>query len=837
MEVKYKGVIKIQKKNIEVVINIIIGIASAILVCYTGAANLFSVVDFPTTITIRGTAQCNKDSYGTDVRIKNIMVDGEILELNEMQKNGNWIYSEDSLIAIAPQHPVTVCFDASNARKMELTMVKQMGSGIVEVWANDRFLTEVDLYSSEYTVESIKLPLTYIKISSNIIAFIIIVCGCTLFIFFVNKQLRLMKNDLEVRKLCRILSIPMIFWLVGALIFHHIRFFIVGSVCILLFISIIFPIKAILKKNGIVVISIGLKNILFLITAILMWYVVENVNTRVIDFDGHYFIANIVIYCFIVLSLYAVTKRISFSVIVAMIIAFVYSVSNYYVVQFRGSPIVPSDFFSVGIATTVMKNYQYKLTWNIYNSFFIVVVWGILVNYIAADMKKIKVKEQIIVATLTLSLLSIILKADLFKPVLDFWNLNISTKQYGLALSFVSNFRRMRVEPPQGYSESYLDILYEEYFNDENSMINDFEPNIIVIMNESFSDLNSVASVLDSNDYLSYYNNLYENTIKGKAFVSTIGGGTCNSEYEFLTGNSIGFVPGSFPYQQFIHTNRFSLARELKEEGYSTVALHPYNKSGYNRPKVYSYLGFDEFYSIEDFQDPELSRERYVTDRENYKKVIELFEKYDEKGPLFLFNVTMQNHSGYNTNYFGENVIQVPQYEGKYPDVEEYLTLIDESDKAIQILVEYFSKIEEPTVVVMFGDHQPKMSDDFYKDMFEKNMTEWTLEEQQKRYEVPFFIWSNFDIEEKDGLVTSLNYLSSLVFDEIGMDMGEYRTFLLKLSKTIPAMNINGYIGDDGYWHTYTEENEIYTSQLENYWKLQYNNMFSREKNIWFSFP
>lgn len=45
--------------------------------------------------------------------------------------------------------------------------------------------------------------------------------------------------------------------------------------------------------------------------------------------------------------------------------------------------------------------------------------------------------------------------------------------------------------------------------------------------------------------------------------------------------------------------------------------------------------------------------------------------------------------------------------EGKYPKVDQYLSLIKKSDTALQELIEYYSQVDEPTIICIFGDHQP----------------------------------------------------------------------------------------------------------------------------------
>lgn len=128
----------------------------------------------------------------------------------------------------------------------------------------------------------------------------------------------------------------------------------------------------------------------------------------------------------------------------------------------------------------------------------------------------------------------------------------------------------------------------------------------------------------------------------------------------------------------------------------------------------------------------------------------------------------MQNHSGYDTGYFTENAVRIPGHEGEFPNAEEYLTLIRESDAAIPMLIDYFSKIEDPTVIVFFGDHQPMVEESFYETLAGKPLTEWTLAEAQSRYIVPFFTGQNYEIDAEENVFTSANFLSELMFEKAG---------------------------------------------------------------------
>lgn len=268
---------------------------------------------------------------------------------------------------------------------------------------------------------------------------------------------------------------------------------------------------------------------------------------------------------------------------------------------------------------------------------------------------------------------------------------------------------------------------------------------------------------------------------------------------------------------------------------YQCVAMHPFQASGWNRPSVYEYLGFDECYFVEDFPQENLVRE-YVSDQEMFEFLIKTFE-IKKDSPMFLFGVTMQNHGDYT--YSGENYEQHISLDGlgdAYPEVEQYLSLIYETDKAVEYLITYFQDVEEDVIIVFFGDHQPKINESFYEDV--SGTTADTLAEQQKRYQVPFFIWTNYDIEEQyiDG--TSLNYLSSYVYDAAGITLPRYNQFLREMEQWIPSINANGFYSlSAGGYLPFVEANEDERKWLELYEILQYNCIFDTQNRSNAFFP
>ena len=129
----------------------------------------------------------------------------------------------------------------------------------------------------------------------------------------------------------------------------------------------------------------------------------------------------------------------------------------------------------------------------------------------------------------------------------------------------------------------------------------------------------------------------------------------------------------------------------------------------------------------------------------------------------------------------------------------------------------------------MFGDHQPSIETGFIEEiMGVDSLSNLTPEQEQKRYCTPFYIWANYDIEEQTIERVSSNYLSSLVLKTAGIKLTEYNKYLLNLSTTLPVIDNAGYIDSAGVHYKWSDASP-YTSILDEYEKIQYNNIFDRE--------
>ena len=582
-------------------------------------------------------------------------------------------------------------------------------------------------------------------------------------------------------------------------------------------------------------------------------------NMTYLGFLGNYLVILIMYFIF-----FALTGNLKVSYLVVTPILYGFALAHCYVMNFRGTPFIPMDFLSITTAAGVANTYNYWPDYKIITGTMLFIF--ILIISIKTKTPRYNILTKVISRTFAATFSSVLLIlffgtsvfADMgVRP--DFWNQTRGYRNYGFVFSFFSNTKYLYMSEPDEYDPNAIkDYVNNGEQNEDNIDDSYQKPNIICIMNETLSDLRVLGDLQTNEEYMPFLSNLKENTVRGNLYVPVIGAGTSNTEFEFLTGHSTAFLPsGSNAYMLYIKNHIASLVSTMEAQGYSSFALHPYYKAGWKRTEVYENLGFNKFVGLEDILGPDLIQEfqangsdpdylqglidesfpdsgmllrQYVSDKYNYDLLIKDYENRDKSVPYFAFNVTMQNHGGYtiSAQNFEEN-IYATNVSKTYPKANKYLSLIKYTDDAFKGLIEYFSNVKEPTVICMFGDHQPSIETGFISEiMGVDSLSNLTPEQEQSRYCTPFYIWANYDIEEQEIERLSSNYLSSLVLKTAGIKLTEYNKYLLNLSKTLPVIDNAGYIDAEGNYYKWSD-NSPYTDLLDEYEKIQYNNIFDRE--------
>ena len=518
----------------------------------------------------------------------------------------------------------------------------------------------------------------------------------------------------------------------------------------------------------------------------------------------------------------------------------VFVIMNELLLIFRKAAITPTDIFSFKTAVAVSGQYKFVFTYKM----LIAVVSAAAALFVSLKFNiRLSIKERkmfsvvFTLVPLTVVVLGVVYVNNKEIKDIDQFDVSLSNKNAGTVTTFANGIKTMLVKPPEGYSDQKAEELLSAYKADNNTSFE--SPNVVVVMNEAFSDLSAFCGIGSAEEFMPNILAMNENVHKGYAHVSVFGGNTANTEFEFLTGNSLYFLPnGYIPYMRSITQKTPSIVDDFNALGYKTEAIHPYMPQCWRRSSVYPLFGFDEFISGPDF-DPNSTTDttkmrgsidfgdlkyirKYISDEEDLDKVFDELNK-DPDTPKFIFNVTMQNHGPYTykdedfDEYLEKGGINIAEYEDS-DEVMQYLTLVRESDKAFAEFTKKLKEIERPTVVVMFGDHLPGLK------AVNESIKDKSAAEKQAKYIVPYIMWADFDIgyEENDEPI-AMPYLSIELKKLINMPMTSWDVLREKTREDSPSLNAYGRFDKDGNWHA---KDEGASEALKIYELVQYGHMF-----------
>lgn len=353
-------------------------------------------------------------------------------------------------------------------------------------------------------------------------------------------------------------------------------------------------------------------------------------------------------------------------------------------------------------------------------------------------------------------------------------------------------------------------------------------PNVIMLLSESFFDVTELPGITYEEDPLSDFHAAQAAGVSGDFHTRTLGYGTCSIEMEILTGINTRFFSADQLLSEWDPQDLEKLStvpRLFQENGYYTAFLHTFNDSIYNRTPTYSRLGFDDLYFSGDFAavDPDaaaapdywaymqnqlsggLYSDDYLADA-----IIKLYER-EEDSPVFLYGVTMENHTPYPADKYES--YDYPFTSGLPEDAVGMLNAVTQgaanSSKALGKLIEYFSDCGEPTIIVFFGDHRPGLPLDsggmIYSElgMCPENSSEWSLENIEELYSTNYVIWANDEsllpaLAGTDDADTSSNFLGLDVLRAADVELDAYWRMIASLKESCTAFTWEYFISADG---------------------------------------
>lgn len=516
-------------------------------------------------------------------------------------------------------------------------------------------------------------------------------------------------------------------------------------------------------------------------------------------------------------------------------------------VFYRNAPLKISDFRLAGEALNMTKNSYYpdlRGTLTCLGG----IIFLIALAFVFKS-KKIRIKDRLIsilVVLISSSLLIVFVysKDGLFYKLPVMGNIYNSIDQFnskGFNYSFLYNLKNSFIRPPEGYSEK--DIKERDCLDQSENIaaIKKMErPNIIWIMGEAFTDLsqNPQFSFEKGNDPNENFNILQEKSIlHGRIVVPAYIGGTGDTEFDVLTGAmTINCAPDNNYAFNAIKRDVVSLPNLLKSIGYKTMGFHPGYAWFYGRQDVYPKLGLDDNIFLEDIKEP-LMKGGYVDEKqfteiykENFLRAIK-----KSKDPVFSYAVDIQNHGPYDKTKYGEILpfsCKAQLSDEVKNSIGSYFLGVKAMDKMLGDMYKMMEDIDEPTIMVFYGDHLPGLgTNQSAFDEIGKHLSNDNIEKEVEYYSTPYIVVANEraralmdrdKIEIKDGQPVSSNYLSSMVLDML--DFNKVDNFFIynsDLRKRLPIISRNFiYDGSEAYPRHEVKDNA--KAYYDDYRRYQY---------------
>ena len=529
-----------------------------------------------------------------------------------------------------------------------------------------------------------------------------------------------------------------------------------------------------------------------------------------------------------------------------------FSIADVFVASARGYELIAVDLINLSTAKTVASNYNYDLKHVFFYAVIPYALFLLAITNLNIKDKKIPVKKDVIRCALATGALILATFLSALPYQLEHV---IRTYNYGpsyantFVLNLIYSFNLFHVKAPVDYSISYIDQEAEKITAraDASEDWLDDDVNIIVIMNEAYADIGIYEKQFGSyTEPAPFFYELTqdENCISGYYLASIFGSNTANSEFEFLTGLSLGYInDGMVPYTAYITREVEALPHYLATQGYTSFAMHPNLSQNWRRNTVYPFMGFDKMIFEEKMTLTSADYYRnYPTDMYAYRTMVEEIDTLQNEGNdrIFAFLITMQNHGGFAdftsySNFTPSTYVTKGTNENiEIDQMNSYLSLIHESDVALEYLVNWIKEQDEKYVLFFFGDHQPSVSGLF-------NSAEYT----QQSYEVPFFLWANYDIPEEvktsikeqyvymDGshANTSMNFCALDVLRYAGIPYSPYYQTLSGIRKDVPMINCDYYYDVASKDFQLIPDGEQPNDAMKLYSYLEYDALFDKKNS------
>ena len=528
---------------------------------------------------------------------------------------------------------------------------------------------------------------------------------------------------------------------------------------------------------------------------------------------------------------------------------------NFYTLQLRGEPFLPWDLAQVSEAAGVASAAGIKIQTSMIVT--VVVELALMAGsfFLYRGRHKQRWLPRVAGSAATAAALCLLIFGVYLQPAVcqaigivpDAWMQDRYYRYYGVVTGFMTNLSNLEIDKPDNYSEETVDAILDNVDESQKFSTSPLyptsyaattakdeqvkKPTIIYVMNESYWDVSELEQygIKFDTDVSANLHALQQTSAYGRAYSPSFGGGTCDVEFEALTGYSASFLPsGSKPYQQHVTKPMFALPSYLKTQGYQTAAVHCFWARYWSRDTAYPNLGLDDFISLEDMHGVTKVRKHYwtsglVTDDSMADQIIGQYEKMKASSdePVFLHAVTMQNHTNYNKdNYPDDQRVKVLEHPAGMK-----ASTVGALEDLLGKLTAYFSQVDEPVILVFWGDHYNPIDSNY--DVYTTTGYASDSSADPRLHQTTLLLWSNYSNAQVDLGTIAAYDISPVMMNLYGLQQPLYFQFLNRQLRVASRACTRGVTMNlDGT--TTLEPTEFQQRWTQEHWMLQYDLMFGK---------
>ena len=538
---------------------------------------------------------------------------------------------------------------------------------------------------------------------------------------------------------------------------------------------------------------------------------------------------------------------------------------NFYTLQLRGEPFLPWDLAQVSEAAGVASAAGIKIQTSMIVTIVVELALTVGSFFLFRGRHKQRWLPRVAGSAATAAALCLLIFGVYLQPAVcqaigivpDAWMQDRYYRYYGVVTGFMTNLANLEIDKPDNYSEEAVDAILDNVDESRKFSTSPLyptsyaattakdeqvkKPTIIYVMDESYWDVSELEQygIKFDTDVSANLHTLQQTSAYGRAYSPSFGGGTCDVEFEALTGYSVSFLPsGSKPYQQHVTKPMFALPSYLKTQGYQTAAVHCFWAKYWSRDTAYPNLGLDDFISLEDMHGVTKVRKHYwtsglVTDDSMADQIIGQYEKMKASSdePVFLHAVTMQNHTNYNKdNYPDDQRVKVLEHPAGMKAstvgaLEDFATGIRDADAMLGKLTAYFSQVDEPVILVFWGDHYNPIDSNY--DVYTTTGYASDSSADPRLHQTTLLLWSNYSDAQVDLGTIAAYDISPVMMNLYGLQQPLYFQFLNRQLRVASRACTRGVTMNlDGT--TTLEPTEFQQRWTQEHWMLQYDLMFGK---------